>query len=161
LFYECTESILPRKDLGVKYLGEEMKIGGATFNHSRSFYFVSASKKILYGANLAEQVFDQCVMGQDQLLGMRMELALEGDKVDKTILIPGGRHFHFIHFPTLIQSGKQEHVTIGEVSGATWFLEGIPDIFHFYHCCVYHHPDLSMGRILIRYYDNPALLLSL
>jgi hypothetical protein len=90
---------------------------------------------IYYAAILLEEIFDQHIMGQDQLTGVRMGLALEGDKKDKAGLIPGGRQFDFNDLPAFIQSGKQEHITIWEIGGAAWFLKGIPNIFHFCDCC--------------------------
>jgi hypothetical protein len=143
-------SISPcRTDRRTIYLREEKKIGGAP---SLPFYQPALCQQPVrdfclsllvgsyeIGSNwvtiFLEKVCNKGVIRQDQLLGMRMRLALQRDKVDEAILIPGGLHLNFYNLPALIQSRKQEHVTVRKIGRATRFLEGVPDVFHFDHGC--------------------------
>jgi hypothetical protein len=143
--YKYINNILPR-DLvcGAKYVKRRKKIRGETLCQNQPISHVQAVWKFIWLSGLVnkqgsrnkqtgillEKVFDKLVIGQNQLLGLWMRLALEGDQVDKSILIPGRRQLHFYDLPALVQSGKQEHITIGKVGGAARFLESIPDILH-------------------------------
>jgi len=49
-------------------------------------------------AMLLEKVFNKRIMRQDQLPGIQMGLALEGDKIDKAILIQEGANSTLITF---------------------------------------------------------------